>query len=614
MGIFASIRERRVLQWLGGYLAAGFLALEGVDQLVGYAILPELGYHIALVFYLAGIPAAFILAWFHGQRGTQKPPAAEIWLLSAVAVVALGATGIVVRNYQAARARDIEAAELGFDPRRVAVLYFDDLSTDQQLGYLGDGLSEALIDVLSQVRALDVISRNGVAPYRGTDVAPDSIARALGAGSLIDGSVEGVGDELRVTARLVDGISGADIERTVFNVPAGELLAARDSVAQRVGRILRQRLGEEVRLRERRAGTASVEAWALVQRAERLRKEAEEQLNEDLLHEALDNFRRADSVLVLAEVADPNWVEPVALRAHTAFRKARTAVFLDDWEAANGQVGIGLGHAGRALEIEPNHARALEYRGTLKYFRWLLGVTPDPADREQLFGEARADLEAAVRVDPTLATAHAMLSHLYINTEDQVSVVLAARQAYEEDAYLADADLILSRLFWGHYNLEQFTEAQRWADEGIRRFPDDHLLAECQLWMMLTEQVEPDVDRAWQLANTLEAKTPRGDKQFFRRLGELIVGGVIGRAGDMDSAFAVLARPGVDREVDPYYQLSMYEAAVRTLLGDHDRAIELLREFVAANPEAFASGEETLWWWRPLRDYPDFQALVALGQ
>ncbi len=73
MGIFASIRERRVLQWLGGYIAAGFLALEGVDQLVGYAILPELAYHITLVFYLAGMPAAFILAWFHGQRGTQKP-------------------------------------------------------------------------------------------------------------------------------------------------------------------------------------------------------------------------------------------------------------------------------------------------------------------------------------------------------------------------------------------------------------------------------------------------------------------------------------------------------------------------------------------------------------
>jgi serine/threonine-protein kinase len=614
MGIFASIRERRVLQWLGGYIAAGFLALEGVDQLVGYAILPELAYHITLVFYLAGMPAAFILAWFHGQRGTQKPPAAEIWLLGAVAVAALGATAIVVRDYQASRAREVEAAELGFDPRRVAVLYFDDLSTDQSLGYLADGLSEALIDVLSRVRALDVISRNGVAPYRGTEITPDSIARVLATGSLIDGSVESVGDELRVTARLVDGISGADIERTTFNVPAGEFLAARDSVARRVGSILRQRLGEEVRLRERRAGTESTEAWALVQRAERLRKEAEEQLREDLLQEAVDNFQRADSVLALAEAADPEWVEPIALRAHTAFRHARTSIFLDDLGTSTDQIDLGIDHADRALVLEPNHAGALEYRGTLQYLLWLLGVTPDPAERDQLFADARADLEAAVRADPTLATAHSMLSHLYINTDEEVAVVLAARQAYEEDAYLVDADQVLLRLFWGHYNLEQFTEAQRWADEGLRRFQGDYLFIECQLWMMITEQAEPDVDRAWLLAATIDSVTPEDRRPFYSRVGELIAGGVIGRAGDMDSALAVLERPGPDREFDPYYDLEMYEAAVRSVLGDHEGAIELLREFTAANPGAFAHGEERVWWWRPLRGNPDFQALVASSQ
>jgi serine/threonine-protein kinase len=611
MGIFSSLNERRVLHWLGGYLAAGFLALEGVDQLVGYAILPELGYHITLIFYMAGVPASFILAWFHGKKGPQKPPAAEVWLLSAVALIALVSTGIVVRDYLATRARELEAAELGFDPRRVAVLYFDDLSPGEELGYLADGLSEALIDELSEVRALDVISRNGVAHYRGTEVAPDSIARVLAAGSLIDGSVESVGDKLRVTARLVDGISGADIERTVFNVPVAELLAARDSVAQRVARFLRQRLGEEVRLRERRAGTTSVEAWALVQRAERLRKAAEEQLRDDGLLEAADNFEGADSLLALAEAADRDWVEPIVLRAHTAFRRSRTARYLDDTETVLEQIETGVAHADRALEIEPNNARALEYRGTLKYWHWLLGLTPDPAERDRLFSEAQEDLEAAVRADPTLATAHSLLSHLYINTEDQVSVVLAARRAYEEDAYLSDADQVLFRLFWGHYNLAQFTEAQRWSDEGVRRFPNDYLFLENQLWMMITERAEIDVDRAWQLAAKLEAATPEDRRPFYRRLGELLVGGVIGRAGDADSARAVLVGPRVDPEIDPHFELVLYEGVVRTLLGDHDEAIELLRAYVAANPGAFQQGEELHWWWQPLRGHPDFQALVT---
>jgi tetratricopeptide (TPR) repeat protein len=242
-------------------------------------------------------------------------------------------------------------------------------------------------------------------------------------------------------------------------------------------------------------------------------------------------------------------------------------------------------------------------------------VTPDPAERDRLFHDAQQDLEAAVRADPTLATAHSLLSHLYFNTEDQVSVLLAARRAYEEDAYLADADQILRRLFWGYYQLRQFTEAQRWCDEASRRFPNDYLLLECQLWMMTTERADPDVDQAWQLAAKLEAVTPEDRRPFERRLGELIVGGVIGRAGNMDSARAVLVRARADREIDPDNELAMFEAAVRTMLGDYDEAIELLKGYVAANPDhAFELGEDLRWWWQPLTDHPGFQALLASSQ
>jgi len=135
------------------------------------------------------------------------------------------------------------------------------LSRDSSLGYLTDGLTEALIDELAQVRTLDVISRNGVGQYRGARVSRDSIARALAAGTLVEGSVEPVGARgvrLRVTVRLVDGASGAEVRRQGFELPAGEQLAMRDSLAHRAALFLRERLGEEIRLREERAGR---EAW-----------------------------------------------------------------------------------------------------------------------------------------------------------------------------------------------------------------------------------------------------------------------------------------------------------------------------------------------------------------
>src|SRR6267154_1249172 len=113
---------------------------------------------------------------------------------------------------------------------RVAVLYFTDESRDSSLRYLADGLTESLIDQLSAIRALDVVSRNGVAPFRGRDVARDSIARALDAGTLVEGEVEPVGSRARVTIRLVDGASSADVRRHSCELPIGAPLAIRDAL------------------------------------------------------------------------------------------------------------------------------------------------------------------------------------------------------------------------------------------------------------------------------------------------------------------------------------------------------------------------------------------------
>ena len=141
-----------------------------------------------------------------------------------------------------------------------------------------------------------MISRNGVAPYRDAKLPRDSIARALAVGTIVEGSVEPVQDRVRATVRLVDGASGAEIERAVFEQPAGHALAIRDSVAERVALFLRARLGEEVRLREQRAGTRSVDAWTLVQQGERESKKAVELVQRADTSGARTAVQRADTV------------------------------------------------------------------------------------------------------------------------------------------------------------------------------------------------------------------------------------------------------------------------------------------------------------------------------
>ena len=74
-------------------------------------------------------------------------------------------------------------------------------------------------------------------------------------------------------------------------------------------------------------------------------------------------------------------------------------------------------------------------------------MTPDRVEAERLLNGAQADLESAVKGDPSLASAYSLLSHLFYQRQDNISVVLAARRAYEEDAFLENADLIVQRLF-----------------------------------------------------------------------------------------------------------------------------------------------------------------------
>ncbi len=611
MGLFAEVRKRRLLQWAGGYVAAGFIALEGIDQLVDHGYVPELGYDITLIFYAFGIPAALILGWFHGEKGAQKPPASEVWLLSVLALLALGLSGVATRSYLSAARVTALAAAATLDPRSVAVMYFEDVSQNGERGYLADGLTEGLIDNLSQVRDLRVISRNGVAAYRGTDIPRDSIARALGVGSIIEGSVEEVGDRVRVTVRLVEGSSGVDFQRQSFEVPAGEFLAIRDSLAENVSNFMRERLGEEIRVRERRAGTSSVDAWTLVQRGERTRKEAAQLAHEDA-HGALDVYQRADSLFALSEIADPQWPEPIVLRAQIAYERAR--LYDADRHSAEEWIELGLSHAERAVALEPNRPDALEARGTLRYLKWLQDLVADHDEADAVFEGAREDLETAVQVDPGRASAHAVLSHLYSQTHDLMSVAIAAQRAYQEDAYLSNADVIIYRLFTASYDLEQQSQAQRWCGEGRKRFPDDSRFAECQLYLLTMEPTEPDVDRAWQLAQEWEELSPEHSQEFVRHRAQMYVGGTLARAGLADSANAVLRRARADRELDPTRELAWIEAYMRVLLGDNDEAIERLKLWTTANPDQLHGGEErgnTYWWWRDLEDDPRFRRVMG---
>ncbi len=543
MGLWGEVKQRRITQIVVAYLAAGWMAATVVDQLVNRSIIPEWTYPVTLTLYLFGIGAASLIGWYHGEKGVQKAPMFEIVALSLLALGALGSSVILVRRYEAAQSvLPPGSMNALYDPRRVAVLYFDDMSgSSDQLRAVADGLTEALIDELGRVPELDVISRNGVAPFRGRDVTPDSVGRSLSAGSVIKGAVETAGDRLRLTLRLVDTESGVDIDRTSFVLPEEELLAARDSLASQSARFLRTRLGEEVRVRERRAGTASVEAWTLLQRGERLRKEADETRPRDAAA-SLTLLASADSLFAMVEAIDPEWTEPTVLRARVALMRGSWAIGMDRDEAIE-SVRVGVDLADRVIQRDATNASAWEVRGTIHQMHWFLNVSPTPQQRAFLLDAAQSDLERAVELDPSLAAALGRLSQIYYyERADRIRGALTARQALTVDSYLRDAPAILERLFWANYDLGQFAEAGRSCREADGRFSADVRFKQCQIWMMITPNGEPDPTAAWALLEKVDSLSSAARRPYAHAMTEIIVAGVLARSNLPDSARSVLLR------------------------------------------------------------------------
>src|SRR2546426_764478 len=332
----------------------------------------------------------------------------------------------------------------------------------------------------------------GVVLYRHSGLPRDSIARALNAGSLIEGSVEERGDRLVASVRLIDGTSGADIERGSFEHPRGNPLQLRDTLAQQVAAFLRRRLGEELVLREQKAGTESVGAWILLQQGEKARKDADSLAAAGDVAGGARLLQGGDSLLVQAEALDRKWAEPLVLRAAIAYRRSRLVGARAPLQAAP-WIDRGLTLAAQALQLDPQNARALELRGTLRYWRWLLHLAPDPKEAAALLQDAERDLRAAVGLTPSLASAWSTLSHLDYQKNDITQAKIDAQRAYEEDAYLRVADQVVWRLFSASYSLEQTQDAVHWCAEGRTEQAPHHLVCHAQIGVLFVGALRVDL-------------------------------------------------------------------------------------------------------------------------
>jgi TolB-like protein len=501
------------------------------------------------------------------------------------------------------------------DPRRIAVMYLDDLTPEVVPPHVADGITEDLIDQLGAVRELRVISPDGVRAFRHNAVVVDSIARSLKVGTIISGSVARSGTTLRINVRLVDAKTGQQLYGRALEAQWTELFTLQDSLAEQVSFFLRQRLGAEIELRRDRAATRSYVAWETVQLGNDAARRAATaaMLSNDARAPTL--FLLADSLYARAEALDPNWVRPTIKRGRIALGLAFQSPV-----PPNLADSMGYGHlspseqhivwirraiqlADDALSRDRSSPDGLVLRGEARFALMNAGV---PA-RDSLAVLIERDLRAALETRPNAVRAWSTLAQVARARGQFAEAADAAKHGFEADAFLEVSGIVATG-FMAALHAGEFADAQHWCRIGLVHYPGDPRFTECQLTILGWTAGSPeDAAKAWRLLEDIERRdTLRilAPTWGYRRL---MVAAILARGGVADSARSILAV--VRATASPKRSTLSTEAYVQLLLGDRDEALASLSAYLRATPLARPQVANNPWF-LALHGDPRFIALA----
>jgi TolB-like protein len=169
------------------------------------------------------------------------------WWVIAVAIVAVCLVALTVGRFWLATHTTAEsptpAATSVVSDKSIAVLPFTDMSEKHDQEYFADGMAEEILDLLSKIPGLRVIGRTSSFQFKGRNEDLREVGRELGAAYVLEGSVRKVGDQVRVTAQLIDANSGVHRWSETYDRPFLDVLKLQDEIATALARELQTSLG-----------------------------------------------------------------------------------------------------------------------------------------------------------------------------------------------------------------------------------------------------------------------------------------------------------------------------------------------------------------------------------
>jgi TolB-like protein len=306
----------------------------------------------------------------------------------------------------------------------VAVLPFTNAGADPNMEYLSDGITENLINRLSQLPELRVVPRSTVFRYKGQDVDPQAMGRALGVRAVIMGRVVQRGDTLSIQTELIDVVNESQLWGEQYNRRLTDLLTIQEEIARGVVEKLRLRLSDAEQRQLTRRYTESTEAYQLYLRGRYFWNKR----TGEGMRKGVEYFRQAIDL-------DPGYSLAYAGLADSYnFMGAFGIALLPPGEAMPKAKAAAM----KALEIDDSLAEAHTSLAFIRlYYDW------DWPGAERGF-------QRAIELNPNYAPAHQWYSHLLMARSRTSESISEAKRAVELDPLSLPANLNLGwQYHWG---------------------------------------------------------------------------------------------------------------------------------------------------------------------
>ena len=349
----------------------------------------------------------------------------------------------------------------------VAVLPLVDLSRQKDQGYFCDGMTEAIIEKLSQIRELKVSSRTSVMRYKNTDKDIKEISKELGVVTILEGSVQKEKDSIRVHAQLINAEDNFHIWSDHYDRKLTSVFAIQSDIAQHIAKVLKAKLSPEEEERIARKPTESLTAYDYYLRGREYYVRYKKQDNEHsikLFKKALEydpNFALAYSGLgdsyaqgTLKFGYPDSWLD-------TSIEASKKAISLNP-DLSEGYKALGLAYLGKgwyrksieanqkAVELNPNNIQAV---GNIGFSYLPMG------EFEKALQWSKKQLEVA----PSFPYSYSLRGGIYLALDDSAKAEQWFNKALElqPDFIGAFVGLINCYLAQGKYQ-KAIEQSQKW--------------------------------------------------------------------------------------------------------------------------------------------------------